>query len=324
MDQQHLVEILKKGHSEWNEWRKTCPLIAPDLSGAVLQEKDLSHCNLNRANLQHSNLIGSHFANADLSESDLTGANLAWTDMRLSNLSRSNLTRAKLKGTILRETNLSGAILNEARMGFTILGHTNLTNTRGLETIRHVAPSILGIDMYQTYGHVLPRQFLIGCGVSDALADYATSLSQNPIQLSSCFISYAKEDEEFALRLHEDLHQRSIQAWVFATDARWGQSVWGEIDEAIRCHERMILVCSKHSLVSGPVKREIERALQREDREGSLVIFPLNIDDFLLTSWNHPRKADITKIVVADFTDWRTPKKYDAALERLVSALRTH
>ena len=52
------------------------------------------------------------------------------------------------------------------------------------------------------------------------------------------------------------------------------------------------MICSKDSLQSVPVIREIERALQKEDREHKNVLFPIRIDDYLFDEWDHPRKAD--------------------------------
>jgi hypothetical protein len=52
---------------------------------------------------------------------------------------------------------------------------------------------------------------------------------------------------------------------------------------------------------SGPVLREIERPLQREDRESKNVLFPIRIDDYLFDKWNHPRKAEVVAKVVGDF-----------------------
>jgi hypothetical protein len=49
------------------------------------------------------------------------------------------------------------------------------------------------------------------------------------------------------------------------------------------------------------VLREIERALQREDRDGKNVLLPMRIDDYLFDKWNPPREADVVAKVVGDF-----------------------
>jgi hypothetical protein len=53
--------------------------------------------------------------------------------------------------------------------------------------------------------------------------------------------------------------------------------VCGEIDTAIRHYDKLVVICSKHSLESPPVIREIERALQKEDREHAAISFQSSV-----------------------------------------------
>jgi hypothetical protein len=103
------------------------------------------------------------------------------------------------------------------------------------------------------------------------------------IQYYSCFISYSHHDQSFCERLHADLQARGVRVWYFPEDATWGRPKWREIDRSIRIHDKLVVVCSEHSLQSGPVLREMERALQREDNEGTEVLFPIRIDDYIST-----------------------------------------
>lgn len=57
--------------------------------------------------------------------------------------------------------------------------------------------------------------------------------------------------------------------------------VWGEIDRSIRIYDKLIAICSERSLQSGPVVREIKRALDQEDKTGRNVLFPIRIDDYI-------------------------------------------
>jgi DNA-binding NarL/FixJ family response regulator len=79
--------------------------------------------------------------------------------------------------------------------------------------------------------------------------------------------SYSPQDDDFAQRLYADLQAKNVRCWRFDENAKWGEPVWGEIDTAIRHYDKLVVICSKHSLQSQPVIREIERALQKEDRE---------------------------------------------------------
>lgn len=70
-----------------------------------------------------------------------------------------------------------------------------------------------------------------------------------------------------------------------------------------------------------PVIREIERALQKEDREHRNVLFPIRIDDYLFDAWEHPRKADVMSKVIGDFTGWENHAAYAKAFPRFLDAL---
>ena len=101
----------------------------------------------------------------------------------------------------------------------------------------------------------------------------------------------------------------------------WGEPVWGEIDTAIRHYDKLAVICSEHSLQSEPVIREIERALQKEDREHRNVLFPIRIDDYLFDKWEHPRKADVVSKVIGDFRGANDLATYAKAFPRFLDAL---
>jgi hypothetical protein len=82
-----------------------------------------------------------------------------------------------------------------------------------------------------------------------------------------------------------------------------------------------VVICSKNSLQSPPVIREIERALQKEDREHKNVLFPIRIDDYLFDEWDHPRKADVVSKVIGDFRGSENPATYSKAFPRFLDAL---
>src|SRR5208282_2017482 len=107
----------------------------------------------------------------------------------------------------------------------------------------------------------------------------------------------------------------------FEENPKWAEPVWGEIDTAIRHYDKLVVICSKHSLQSPPVIREIERALQKEDREHKHVLFPIRIDDYLFEKWDHPRKADVVSKVAGDFRGWENHAAYAKAFPRFLDAL---
>ena len=105
-------------------------------------------------------------------------------------------------------------------------------------------------------------------------------------------------------------------------DAKWGETVWGEIDQGIKLYDKLVVICSKDSLQSSAVLREIERALQREDREKKNVLFPIRLDDYVFEGWEHERRADVVKKVVGDFRDWKNLDAYQKSFARLLKDLR--
>ena len=61
--------------------------------------------------------------------------------------------------------------------------------------------------------------------------------------------------------------------------------------------------------------------MHKEDREHRNVLFPIRIDDYLLTKWDHPRKADVVSKVAGDFRGWKNLATYAKAFPRFLDAL---
>ena len=75
------------------------------------------------------------------------------------------------------------------------------------------------------------------------------------------FISYAREDEKFVLRLASELRTRGISIWFDQWDispgADWDQS----IDKALHESERFIVILSPAAVSSRQVRAEIQAAI---------------------------------------------------------------
>ena len=68
------------------------------------------------------------------------------------------------------------------------------------------------------------------------------------------------------------------------------------IDEAVRVYDKLIVICSEQSLNAPAVIREVERSLRKEDglarqSKGREVLFPIRLDEYIFTGWQHHRKA---------------------------------
>jgi len=295
------------------------------LSGAILSTADLGGADLSDADLRDAYLGDAYLSDANLSTADLSDANLDTANLQGAKLDGANLTRAELGRANLSGAYLSGADLSGANLGWTIFADVDLSEVKGMETVRHQGPSTIGIDTLYESGGKINEFFLRGCGVPEEFISYIPSHigARQAIQFYSCFISHSVKDKRFCERLYADLQAKQVRVWYFPEDAKWGEPVWGEIDKCIKIYDKLVVVCSKNSLQSGPVLREIQRALNREDHEGRNVLFPVRIDDHIFKTWEHERKADVLSKVVGNFTGWhRSAAKYEEAFEKLLSALQ--
>lgn len=348
LNEEHLA-ILKKGAVAWNRWREECSHTEPNLSTAKLCGANLCGFNFagtkfNYADLSSSKLCTSNLSVADLIYTDLNHADLTGADLRRANLTNANLWGANLEDADLTTADLHCTTLTSANLLHTKLGYSSLfkaifadndlSQTFGLETAWHHGPSSVGLDTFWKSNGKIPEVFLRGAGVPNIFLEYAASLAGTPFEFYSCFISYSTKDEEFASRLHNDFQAKGIRCWKWDHDARTGRSLWGEIDQAIRIFDKLVLIASESSLKSPAVNREIERALVQEDERLKRklagnpkvdcdVLFPIRLDDYLLKGWEHERKVDVTKKVVADARGWeKDTAVYSRVRDRLVRDLK--
>jgi hypothetical protein len=191
-----------------------------------------------------------------------------------------------------------------------------------LETVEHYAPSTIGIDtIYRSQGNI-PEVFLKGAGVDDTLITYIRSLVGKPIEYYSCFISYSSKDDALARRLHADLQSNNVRCWFAPEDLKWGARTRPSIDEAIRFHDKLLLILSKYSVASGWVELEVKTAMAKERIEKRTVLFPVRVDKAVFESpfdWateiRHERN-------IGDFTRWKNHDDYEKAFRRLLRDLK--
>ena len=74
MASQSHLRILMQGVHVWNSWRHNKVSVSPDLSGAILTNRNLAGVNFSNANLN-----GADFTNTNLAGANLTGASLEGT-----------------------------------------------------------------------------------------------------------------------------------------------------------------------------------------------------------------------------------------------------
>jgi TIR domain/Sel1 repeat len=81
--------------------------------------------------------------------------------------------------------------------------------------------------------------------------------------VAAAFISYSREDSEFALRLARDLKRASAQVWLDQLDIRPGQPWDNAIEDALLDAQEMLLILSPSSARSENVRNEISSALEQ-------------------------------------------------------------
>jgi hypothetical protein len=286
-----------------------------------LSEADLSGMNLDWANLSAANLF-----RTNLFRADLRGINLHTADLRRADLSDADVSGADLRGAFLFRANLSGTVLtaadfDEANLANTIFADTDLSLTKGLENCTHLGPSTIDHRTLARSGK-LPIAFLRGAGLPDHVIDYLPSLFSHDSLFYNCFISYSSKDSVFVERLHTDLQDKGVRCWFAPHDLPVGAKTRSAIDEAIREYDKLLLVLSIHSVASAWVEHEIERALAKELQTRTVVLFPVRLDDSIMTAgpaWAREIREDRN---IADLRDWRDQASYRKAVDRLLRDLR--
>ena len=345
-NEEHL-KILKQGVDAWNYWRLENLNVQPNFRGAVLSRAklwraDLSSADLSSANLWRADLSSADLSSAKLSDADLHGVNLSdaslssadlssvsLIDANLSdaNLSDANLSSADLYGVNLSDANLHGVNLSDASLFRTVLADVDLSTVKGLEACKHAGPSTIDHRTLARSGQ-LPLAFLRGVGLPDTFIDYIPSLLNQPIQFYSCFISYSHKDEAFAKQLYDSLQGKGIRCWYAPEDLRIGAKFRVDIDQAIRKHDKLLLVLSEHSVNSQWVENEVETALEEErDRkeksgQDQTVLFPVRLDETVMNSRDGWAGQVKRSRHIGDFTHWKDYDSYQKGFERLVRDLK--
>jgi len=305
----------------------TATIRAASLSGAnfykaILMEvnfweSDLSEANLKEAYLYDALFFGANLRRADLSEADLSNALFRETD-----LSEANLSNANLFQTDFIRANLSQADFSGAYSAYTVFENVDLSDVKGLEALVHRGPSSIGIDtIYRSKGNI-PENFLKGAGVDDTFITYIHALAGKAIEYYSCFISYASHDQDFAERLHADLQSKGVRCWFAPEDMKIGDKIRLRIDEAIRIHDKLLLVLSENSVESAWVEKEVETAFEKERLQNRVVLFPIRLDNAVMST-TQAWAADIRRSRhIGNFSNWKQHNHYQTAFVRLLRDLK--
>ncbi|WP_437498247.1 toll/interleukin-1 receptor domain-containing protein [Sorangium sp. So ce1099] len=309
------------------------------LQGADLRDALLLGIGLWDANLQRANLQGADLRHARLERANFQDADLSIANLQDANLSGANLSGAKLLGTNLENANfegadLQGADLRNARLRGTLLLNIDLSPICAADpAVGHSGPSY--VDHKTIFRSVrVPnlKDFLVRTGMPEVVVEYmvdcAISLKTDIFKmLQSTFISYGAPDEPFARKLYEALHRNGVTTFFFPEHAEPGEKLHRMMRKGVNEHERVVLICSRHSLDRKGVLNELEEILTREARDGGAsYLIPIRLDDYVFTGWK-PTNADVAQAVrdrvVADFDGASDDEaKFQTGLQKLIRALR--
>ena len=214
----------------------------------------------------------------------------------------------------------------------TIFADVDLSEVRGLESIKHMGPSTIGIDtLFRSQGKI-PEVFLRGCGVPELSSSTPRSSmgAMEPIQFYSCFISYSTKNQDFAERLHAKMRDKGLRVWFAPEDVQGGKKLHEQIDEAIRVHDKLLLVLSPESMNSEWVRTEIRKARKAEIKEGKRKLFPIRLVDFnKIREWEcfdadsgKDLGVEIREYFIPDFSNWKDHDSFEAAFARLLRTSR--
>ena len=341
MANQEQVALLMKGAKAWNKWRKKNSGAVIDLGEALLNGVNLNEADLHGADLHEALFSGANLNKANLGSANLSGSWLNGADLSESLLSGTNFNRAELIGANLRKADLSNADLSDAILGDTIIAQIDLSQTHGLESVDHLAPSIIATDAIKLSKGEIPEVFLRGCGLSDWEVEsaklYKPGLSNQEIininykifdlracqsiQISPLFISYSHADTLFVEKLEPCLTKKGIRFWRDVHDATAGR-LEKQIDHAMRQNPTVILILSENSTCSDWVEHEARLARDLEKEFGRDVLCPIALDDsWKSAKWPKRLMEQIMEYNILDYSKWCDDKAFGQVFNKMLSGL---
>lgn len=357
--QASLVEIIRAGSGPWNEFRESLPRRRFYRSGGSLKLMPGFICKLPNNDFRRLQFVDYDFTGCDFERCRFTQSVFSNTHL-FGNLSGSTLRSSRFVGTTLDRCDLSDCDFSHGELNGISARRTNFNNSAFYRTMiagHFDGATVVNADFAEAYilgsefididlgaaknlshskvfshttldhrtlfkSGVLPLNFYRSCGFPDNFVEYVTSLIRDPIAMKSCFLSHSSKDEMFVNRLYGDLLEQKIPCFYSPKDLRIGSLVRDSIDQAVHVNDKLLLVLSKNSIDSQWVEHEVEAALERERKEEQLILFPIMIDNAVMTTskgWaaNLRRQRHI-----GDFQNWKDGGAYFHALQRLLSDIR--
>ena len=292
-----------------------------DLSGVTILDSFFADVDFSHSKLTRASLYETAFYECNFTEADMTAVGLEDAEFAYSNLNAVDFRGTPLSRTLIRHSTLEGTEFENVTFDATVLVNVDLSLARGLDRISHDGPSVIDHRTLLRSSD-LPLEFLRGVGLPDEVIDFYRAQYGKPIQYFSAFISYSRTDEEFVDRLHAELQNNGVRCWQDTKDMKIGDRMRPAINQAIRVHDKVVLVLSEHSIESDWVESEVEMALEKEREQGRTVLFPIRLDDSVMET-DKAWAAEIRRTRnIGDFREWKDHDSYQVAFERVLRDLR--
>jgi hypothetical protein len=101
-----------------------------------------------------------------------------------------------------------------------------------------------------------------------------------------------------------------------------GRRIWDAIDEAVRLRDKLLVILSEASIGSNWVEDEVNKAHAEERDRKTTVLFPVRIDDCVLTTPEPWARKLRDHRLIGDFRQWESVAGYSKSLERLLRDLK--
>ena len=307
------------------------------LKGADLRGADLSYADLSYTDLTGANLSGAELREADLSWADLSGACLSDAHLTGSLLDVANLTGADLRRASLVRTRLERTMFGEGILEMTLFGDCDLSQVLGLETMRHVGPSIIGLDTLARSRGLIPLEFLRQAGVAEPFIALQEQFHYGPesgaldspqtFPFLRTLLVGSVNDDDFIRGLEADLKAAGHLCWRLAVD---DEAVFAEDENESLLnrfiyYDQLALICSDSSLGSPYGWRSFEQIMRERGGDGGssgrlALPVAVTLDDRIFQS-RESLCADIIKGPLIDLRNYGEPDRYQSGLADLIASL---
>jgi uncharacterized protein YjbI with pentapeptide repeats len=290
------LDILRRGVTAWNAWRRGKPRASPDLQEAELDQLKLTFesIDLHGADLYKAQLWNARLQNANLAGANLMDANLTQAKLRGANLRDATASQAFLTEADLRDADLTGASLMSANLLRTNLTRANLTNAR--------------LDLASMVETRLNGAILRSCSVYGAAA-WNVSISAKTIQRD---LRITQDDEP---SVHVDNLEVAQFVYLLLRNERLR-----DVIETMT--SRVVLILGRFTPSRKVVLDAIRTALRQPPYGYVPVIFDFDRPSRRDTHETITLLARMARFVIADITEPRSiPQELVSIVEQLPSVV---